>query len=100
MHVITQKRIREAQQKFPNTINALNGWYRIITRNNFHNFAELKKIFNSVDKINDLYVFNIGDNKLRLIVSIHFNRQKIYIRDILTHIEYDKGLWRKRGLQS
>ena len=40
------------------------------------------------------YVFDIGGNKLRLIASIHFNRQKLYIRHILTHKEYDKGKWR------
>ena len=45
-------------------------------------------------KIGNLYIFDLGGNKLRLIASIHFNRQKIYIRHILTHKEYDKGDWR------
>ncbi|MFM6754705.1 MAG: type II toxin-antitoxin system HigB family toxin, partial [Dolichospermum sp.] len=30
----------------------------------------------------------------RLIASIHFNRQKVYIRYILTHSEYDKDRWK------
>ncbi|WP_174782659.1 type II toxin-antitoxin system HigB family toxin [Dolichospermum planctonicum] len=29
-----------------------------------------------------------------MITSIHFNRQKVYIRYILTHSEYDKNLWK------
>ncbi|MBD2441660.1 type II toxin-antitoxin system HigB family toxin [Dolichospermum sp. FACHB-1091] len=33
-------------------------------------------------------------NKYRLITSIHFNRQKVYICYILTHSEYDKNIWK------
>ena len=27
--------------------------------------------------------------------AIHYNRQKIYIRTVLTHLEYDKGNWKE-----
>ena len=69
----------------------------LLEKNNFNDFADLKKTFNSVDKVGDKYVFDIGGNKLRLIASIHFNRNKLYIREILTHIEYEKGKWRKEN---
>jgi mRNA interferase HigB len=95
MHIISQKRIWEAQELFHETANALDGWYRVMNRNKFFNFNELKKSWGSVDKVGSLYIFDIGGNKLRLISNIHFNRQKIYIRNILTHVEYDKGLWKK-----
>ena len=94
MHIITQKRIWEAKKKHPESANALDGWYRIIKKNQFITFAELKKSFNSVDKVKDVYIFDIGGNKLRLIATIHFQRQKVYIRDILTHKEYDKNNWK------
>ena len=94
MHVITKKRIREAEKKYASCASALNGWYRVIEKNTFVSFSDLKKTFNSVDKVGSLYVFDIGENKLRLIASIHFNRQKVYIRNILTHKEYDQGKWR------
>jgi len=94
MHIITQKRIWDAKEKYPTAANALDGWYRIIKKNHFSNFAELKKIFNTVDKVGNLYVFDIGGNKLRLIVMIHFIRQKVYVKHILTHKEYDRNLWK------
>ncbi|MHC5775739.1 type II toxin-antitoxin system HigB family toxin [Nostoc sp.] len=56
--------------------------------------SELRSVFPSADLVGDLIVFNIGGNKYRLITSIHFNRQKVYIRDILTHSEYDKDQWK------
>lgn len=95
MHVITKKRIIEAKKKYPKCASALNGWFRIIEKNEFLNFFDLKITFNSIDKVENLYIFDIGGNKLRLIASIHFNRQKLYIRHILNHKEYDKNLWRR-----
>src|SRR5947199_7832328 len=32
-----------------------------------------------------------GGNKVRLIAAIHYNRNKIYIRHVLTHQEYEAG---------
>jgi mRNA interferase HigB len=95
MHIISKRRIWEAKKEFPEVANALDGWYRVISKNIFNNFAELKRSFGSIDKVNNLYVFDVGGNKFRLITSIHFNRQKLYIRHILTHTEYDKGLWKR-----
>ena len=94
MHVITQQRIWEAKKKFPDAAGALDGWYRIIKKNKFNNFSEIKRTFNSVDKFKDVYIFDIGGNKLRLITNIHFSSQKIYIRHVLTHKEYYKGNWK------
>lgn len=95
MHIITRKRITKAKTLHPECESALAGWLRIIEDNEFKSFPALKATFNSVDKVEHLYVFDIGGNKLRLIASIHFNRQKLYIRHILTHKEYDKGKWRE-----
>ena len=95
MHVVTQKRIWEAQEEHPETKTALDGWYRLIKANQFENFAQLKALFSSVDKVDDHYVFDIGGNKLRLIAQILFNQKKVFIRHILTHKEYDKNQWKK-----
>jgi mRNA interferase HigB len=40
-------------------------------------------------------VFNIGGNKVRLIAAVHYKRNKIYIRHVLTHQEYNRGMWKK-----
>lgn len=98
MHIITQKRIWEAKEKYPESASALDGWYRIIKNNNFTNFSQLKAVFSSIDKVAELYVFDIGGNKLRLIANIHFARQKLYVRGVLTHKEYDKNKWRRGSL--
>ncbi len=59
------------------------------------NFAELRNAFRSVDKVGRVYVFNVTGNHLRIVAAIHFNRQKAYIRSILSHLEYDQEKWKE-----
>jgi mRNA interferase HigB len=61
----------------------------------FDNFLALRQVFPSADLVGEFIIFNISGNKYRLITSIHFNRNKVYIRHVLTHPEYDKGSWKK-----
>lgn len=95
MHVITRKRLNEFAAKYPETQTALARWYKIIKRGRFNSLAELQTQFPNADKVGNLTVFNIGGNKVRLIAAIHYNRQKLYIRAILTHAEYDQGKWKE-----
>ncbi len=96
MHVITRKRLLEFAKKHPDCSTALESWYRIVKRTEFNSFNELRQTFPSADQVGNLTVFNIGGNKARLIAAIHYNTQRIYIRHILTHKEYDRGAWRKQ----
>jgi mRNA interferase HigB len=96
MHIITRKRLNEYAAKHPTAESGLAHWYRILKRNNPANFAELRRLLPHADQVNGLTVFNIGGNKARLIAAIHYNRRRVYIRFILTHIEYDMGKWKKK----
>jgi mRNA interferase HigB len=77
----------------------LASWFKAASRGNFKSLAELKQTFRSVDYVNTsgkgFYVFNIAGNKYRLIAAMHFNTQKLFIRHVLTHAQYDKGDWKK-----
>ncbi|MGH8614492.1 MAG: type II toxin-antitoxin system HigB family toxin [Gammaproteobacteria bacterium] len=70
-------------------------WRKTVQAGLFLNFAALKKQFRAVDKVGDLCVFDIGGNKYRLIAFIHFRAQICYVKQVLTHAEYDTGKWRQ-----
>jgi mRNA interferase HigB len=95
MHIITRKRLLDFATKNPACATALNAWYRILKHSTVSNFAELRTIFPSADQVEGLTVFNIGGNKARLIAAIHYNTQRLYIRHVLTHKEYDKNKWKE-----
>lgn len=92
MHVISRKALREFWEKHPDSEEPLRRWHRIVDSTTYANFAELRETFPSADKVGDLIVFNIGGSKYRLLVAMHFNRQKAYVRHVLTHQEYDQGI--------
>jgi mRNA interferase HigB len=55
------------------------------------NVGVLKKRFPTADYVgDDLYVFNIGGNKWRLVARIIFGARTVFIRFIGTHAQYDK----------
>ena len=81
---------------YPDAERPLQVWYQTMERENFSDFNNLRETFASADYVDGLTVFNIGGNKYRLITSIHYNRRKVYIRNVLTHTEYDRETWKRR----
>ena len=94
MHVIAKPALVAFWSKYPDSRASLAAWYKVIQNCDFANFGELRKTFASADHVKGLTVFNISGNKYRLIAAIHYNRKKVYIRRILTHVEYDLGKWK------
>ena len=72
----------------------LTSWYSIALESQFKDFNDLKRSFGQVDYVEDKYIFNIG-SAYRLVAAIHFNRQMVFIRHVLTHAEYERGKWKK-----
>ena len=89
MRLISNKALREFARVHPQSEQPLQGWRRIVESGWFRNFAELQNAFAAVDKVGEFFVFNIAGNKYRLIAAIHFNKQILYVRAILTHADYD-----------
>jgi mRNA interferase HigB len=95
VRVITRRRLIEFAQQHPDARTSLHHWFAIVRKTDYSSFADLRITFPSADQVGLFTVFNIGGNKYRLIVAIHYNRKKVYIRHLLTHAEYDRGTWRK-----
>lgn len=94
MHVITRKRLVEFGKAFPDAITPLDDWYRVIKAKRFSNWGELKAIFGSADTVGKFVVFNIGGNKYRVVVNVHYatttNMGRVYVRFVFTHAQYDR----------
>lgn len=96
MHVIAKPALIAFWTMYPSAERPLQAWYQTMERENFSDFNHLRETFASADYVDGLTVFNIGGNKYRLIASIHYNRRKVYIRNVLTHVEYDRETWKRR----
>ncbi|KQM78389.1 type II toxin-antitoxin system HigB family toxin [Xylophilus sp. Leaf220] len=94
MRLISNKPLREFAELHLGAHEPLQAWRHLVERNVFHSFSELRKVFATVDKVGDKYVFNIGGNKYRLIATIAYQPQIVWVKHVLTHVEYDKGAWK------
>lgn len=94
MHVIKKAALVSFWEVHPDAKAPLASWYSIISKSQFSDFNALRKTFQQVDYVEGKYVFNVGQ-PYRLIAAIHFNTQRVFIRYVLTHAEYDRGKWKK-----
>src|SRR5258708_1903879 len=90
MRIISRKVLREFWKNNPEAEEPLAAWFRLASLTRFANFSEVKRAFGTADYVSPYTVFDIGGNKFRLVVAIHFNRERIYVRHVFTHAEYDK----------
>ena len=95
MHVISNKALKDFSKQHPDAEKPLQAWRKLVEKSSFKSFSDLKRAFSSVDRVGDLIVFDIGGNKYRLIAYIRFDWQRCYIKNVLTHREYDTERWKK-----
>lgn len=95
MNVISKRGLLERAAKFADATSALQVWFDTAVEAEWRSQVDVREAFPAADMVGDLAIFNIRGNKYRLIVRMVFRYQRIYIKEFLTHAEYDKGVWKK-----
>jgi mRNA interferase HigB len=95
VRVISLKKLRDfwKDPKYPSAETPLPWWYQQVCAADWVSPADVKQTFNSVDFVGRKAVFNVGGNKFRVIAVIDFEGHKVFLRFVLDHKEYDKGIW-------
>jgi mRNA interferase HigB len=94
MHIISRKRLLEFVAIYADSETALDTWYRIAKVAEWQNLVALREAYPSADLVGIYTVFNIKGNHYRLIGEINYRIGTIFVRDILTHADYDKDKWK------
>jgi mRNA interferase HigB len=95
VHIISRKKLKEAALRYVEIGPALGAWFRIAKRALWGNLPDVRRTFASADAVEKWTVFNIRGNKYRLITEINYRFRRIYIRQVLTHAEYDREKWKQ-----
>ena len=94
MHIISYRRLRAFSELHADSRDVLDDWFKVVSKADWSNLIAVQSIFPQAEAVGNFTVFNIKGNKYRLIVSIDYERQLIYIKYVLTHAEYDKEKWK------
>ncbi|MBV6646937.1 MAG: type II toxin-antitoxin system HigB family toxin [Cyclobacteriaceae bacterium] len=91
MRIVSRKKLIEYYEQHTNSKVALEDWYQKVKKAEWINLNQLKNDFLSADYVgNNRVVFNIKGNDFGLVAIIIYVSQKLYVRWIGTHSEYDK----------
>jgi len=91
---ISKAAIAEFCEQHPDAREPLMHWYRTTKQAVWRNLVETRRNFPDADPVGVFTAFNISGNNFRLIVAIKYRWQVVYIRHILTHIEYNRDRWK------
>ncbi len=93
--MISRKRLVEAAMEHGDLGAALDAWFRIAKRAQWKSLEEIRRVFPAADSVEQYTVFNLKGNRYRLITEINYRSGRIFIQEVLTHAEYDKGGWKQ-----
>ena len=93
MHIISIKMLREFWQKHPAAEPTLRQWHSIVEQIDFRDFGHIREFFNSADYVPPYVVFDVAGNNYRIVVVVKYRSKHMYVREVMTHREYDE--WRK-----
>lgn len=85
--------------QFPLAKSNLEHYKQVLRSATWQTFNNMRETIPHADQVKlpsgrTVYVINICGNDYRLIIAIHFNTQRIFIRDFMTHAEYSKENWK------
>lgn len=93
MNVIALRTLRQHWEK-PGRADSegpLKAWHRHVRQRQWRSWADIQADYGSADWVGgSRVVFNIAGNKYRLVAKVDFGVQRLYIRFIGTHREYDE----------
>ena len=90
MRIVAVKFLREFWEKHPDAEQPLKSWVEETRKAAWTQPSEIKAHYrNASILVNRRVVFNIKGNDYRLVVSIAYRYQAVYVKFIGTHQEYD-----------
>ena len=95
VRIVSKRQIRDFGERHPKALEPLKHWAKAVESAGWTNPGQLRAEFGSADFVGNLTVFSVGGNKYRLIAYVHYRREIVYVKHILTHAEYDEEGWKE-----
>ncbi|RLA63949.1 MAG: type II toxin-antitoxin system HigB family toxin [Epsilonproteobacteria bacterium] len=90
MKIVGADKLDKFKKKHPSSRVPLDRWVMVVKAAKWNKYGDIKLTFNSVDKVGDIFVFNIKGNDFRLIAEVIFQGNLVIIKNIWDHKTYDK----------
>jgi mRNA interferase HigB len=81
--------------KHPETSRWATAWHKAARRATWQGIHQVREQFPSADQAGRVLVFNVLGGNYRLITAVHYPTQRLFVKALLTHGEYDRREWMK-----
>lgn len=91
VQIIARRTLRQFWERHPKAETPLKVWHSLVAGAAWRNPAEVKAMFNSADFVADnRIIFDIGGNKYRIVARVSYTYQRVLVKFVGTHAEYDR----------
>ncbi|MEO6834726.1 MAG: type II toxin-antitoxin system HigB family toxin [Candidatus Tumulicola sp.] len=94
MRIISRERLRKYWTVHADAEDPLKTWFAAAKRAHWQSLIEVQRTYSTAESVGTHTVFNIKGNRYRLIVKIEYRLKIIFIKEVLTHADYDKDKWK------
>jgi mRNA interferase HigB len=95
VNVISKPGLLKLAKKHPETLPTLALWYKLAKKAEWRGLHQVRREYPSADQVGDVLIFDVLGNHYRLIATVNYARQQLFVKALLTHPEYDRKGWMK-----
>ena len=95
MNVINRPQTVKLKIEHPGAVPALDDWWRKTRRAKWASLQDCRKTFRTADQVGRVLIFDLAGNRYRLITVVSWRNQRVFVKALLTHTEYERNLWHK-----
>ena len=98
MRIISERRLREfweaakGAERDRRKKTSLE-WITVVKHASWNTFTDVAK-HSITATFSGCTIFDLGGNRYRIIAKIAYRIKVVFIREVLTHAEYDEGKWK------
>jgi len=100
MRIIKESTLRELAADYPDAGEWIEQFLKVVRAAKWQSIQDVRLLYPHADAVtvesaSIVTVFNVKGNRYRLVMAMHYNRGKAYVRRFMTHAEYSKDHWKK-----
>lgn len=70
-------------------------WFVLAKKADWQSLDDVRRQFPSADQVGRLLIFDLRGNQYRLVVRVSWKSQRLFVKELLSHAQYDRKEWLK-----
>ena len=95
MNVISKRGLIDLATGHPETAPSLERFYHLARKAKWRGLNDVRIQFPAADQVGDVLIINVMGGNYRLLLRADYRTQRLFVKALLTHGEYERKEWLK-----